>query len=73
VGDRVTNQTLAVELGAARDRIKEQGIENANLRNQLAALGREVARLQAANDLLVAAHESNIRLLSNMLQVEHAR
>jgi hypothetical protein len=40
--------TLIAQLGAARERIKAQGIENANLRRLLAESNAEVKRLEAS-------------------------
>jgi hypothetical protein len=68
----MTDQSLAVELGAARDRIKEQGIELAHLRNLLAEKDATIAKLEAANDILLAGHAANIKLLTDALH-EHTK
>jgi hypothetical protein len=63
----MTDQSVAVELGVLRDRIKEQGIEIGHLRNLLADAHAKIADLEAANQILIAGHEANIRYLSEML------
>jgi hypothetical protein len=63
---------LDVQLGAARQTIKEQAIEIGHLRNLLADAHARISDYEKANEILIAGHEANIRYLSEMLH-EHTK